>query len=476
MDAPPLPDDPRDWPTDPFALLGVPRSVSETDLKRAYTRLIRKYKPEHAPEEFRRIREAYEAAIEMSRWYRDAPPVRDTFRDFPLDPVSPPPAPLEPPASVPHEAPVDSPKRAPHETHIDPPVYPAHRDPVEAAWGDAVAGAWADAYAALLALADAHPDRADLPLRLYWLLALRPTLDDNRTRHDWLAAALTRARLRGPAVELYRRELAADPGAALGGPYGQLLEVPGASGTNVLTIATARLAASRDASWAAVHSDLTTLARRAPNLDESAWLSYLVDLCARAMSDRSLLARGRELLADLKHLELSHSWAFDQLDERQLIFTDLRAARIPEPIRLVLAATRIGPEAERKALTDAIAWAAGDPARALRACDIEVGANYERTLLTAFERLLNARSGHRDAYPPALVRGLVRTHLSRTPVLEYYRTREPLLRFLLAERIDPEELTTACLVDPHPATRALVRHVQADDTLRLVYRTVVALG
>ena len=54
-----LPDDVRRWPSDPFKLLGVPRNVPPRDLKRAYTRLIRSYKPEHSPDEFRRIRAAH---------------------------------------------------------------------------------------------------------------------------------------------------------------------------------------------------------------------------------------------------------------------------------------------------------------------------------------------------------------------------------------------------------------------------------
>ena len=55
-----LPNDIGRWPKDPFKLLGVPFDVTPRDLKRAYTRRIRTYKPEHAPEEFRRIREAYD--------------------------------------------------------------------------------------------------------------------------------------------------------------------------------------------------------------------------------------------------------------------------------------------------------------------------------------------------------------------------------------------------------------------------------
>src|SRR5688500_12033029 len=73
-----LPDDPRHWPDDPFRLLGVEPPATETDVKRAYTRLIRRFKPEHHPEQFRRVREAYEHALEMLKWHGFVPP-----REFP---------------------------------------------------------------------------------------------------------------------------------------------------------------------------------------------------------------------------------------------------------------------------------------------------------------------------------------------------------------------------------------------------------
>lgn len=459
MDAPPLPDDPRDWPTDPFALLGVPRNVSESDLKRAYTRLIKKFKPEHAPDEFRRIREAYEAAIEMSRWYRDAPPVRDTFLEMPFTA----PAPTSRAASD-----------APHETQIDRPVPPAPRDPVEAAWADAVAGAWDEAYTALVALADAHPDRADLPLRLYWLLALRPALDATRTRHAWLAAALARARLSGPALELYRRELTADAQTALYGPYLPLLELPGISGRNLLTFAAARLtAAVTDGRWAMLEIDLAALARRTIDLDDGAWLTYLVELAARTAASRAAVhQQARDHLAGLRHLELSHGWAFDQLEHRQMLRAHLGQARIPEAVRAVLLAADGGDESA--AVADASAWAAADPGRALRSCDVAFTVTDARGLMTAFGELLDARRGRLEPYPSALVRGLVRAHLARSPARDYERARESLLRFLLAERIDPEELVGACFVDPHADVCALVLCVRNDDPLRLVYRTATA--
>jgi hypothetical protein len=64
-----LPDDPARWPTDPHELLGVPRNVGPLDLRRAYTRLIRTYKPEQFPEQFRHIRAAYESALRLAEFF-----------------------------------------------------------------------------------------------------------------------------------------------------------------------------------------------------------------------------------------------------------------------------------------------------------------------------------------------------------------------------------------------------------------------
>lgn len=458
MDAPPLPDDPRDWPTDPFALLGVPRSVGEADLKRAYTRLIRKYKPEHAPDEFRRVRAAYEAAIEMGRWFRDAPPVRDTFAGFPA-------APPEAPAP-------DRPAPRPHEPVIDPPVQGSTADPVDAAWADAAAGAWDAAYAALVPLADAQPNRADLPLRLYWLLALRPTLDITRTRHDWLALALTRGRLQGPAVELYRRELDCDIQAALYGPYTRLLEAPGVPGRTLLALAGLRLEiAAADGRWAKIELDLAQLAARAADLGDEPWLAHLATVAGHtAFNSPSLAERCARLLAGLKHLELRHAWAFDRIDEqREMVEVWREATSVPDPIHAAVAAAWAGGDG-RAELTAASAWVAADPPRALVRCDQVTREGV--VILNSFLRLLDTRrAAPLPVYPPDLVRGLVRAQLAGQTWLDYGLSRGELLRFLLAERIDPDELVTACIADGRQLVHSLAECVRADAVLRLVYRT-----
>ena len=65
-----LPEKSGSWPSDPFELLNLERST-ETDArtaKRAYFKLIRKFKPDRFPVEFQKIREAYESVQGWLSW------------------------------------------------------------------------------------------------------------------------------------------------------------------------------------------------------------------------------------------------------------------------------------------------------------------------------------------------------------------------------------------------------------------------
>ena len=48
-------------PVDPYAVLGVERRAGESEIKRAYFRLVREYPPERDPQKFQEIRAAYES-------------------------------------------------------------------------------------------------------------------------------------------------------------------------------------------------------------------------------------------------------------------------------------------------------------------------------------------------------------------------------------------------------------------------------
>ncbi len=67
----PSPDDAVPWhelPHNPVAFFGLQDGFGQKDLKRAYNRLIRKYKPEHSPAEFQQIRAAYERLDNQLRY------------------------------------------------------------------------------------------------------------------------------------------------------------------------------------------------------------------------------------------------------------------------------------------------------------------------------------------------------------------------------------------------------------------------
>ena len=70
-----LADDPKDWPTDPYALLGVGHGIDARELRKRYNALIRRFKPEQYPEQFRRIREAYDQVLMQEQWRRFSAPL-----------------------------------------------------------------------------------------------------------------------------------------------------------------------------------------------------------------------------------------------------------------------------------------------------------------------------------------------------------------------------------------------------------------
>jgi len=63
---PPLPDT-----RDPFALLGVSSGADEREIKKAYARLIKMYRPDKAPEQFAKIHAAFELARELATARRE---------------------------------------------------------------------------------------------------------------------------------------------------------------------------------------------------------------------------------------------------------------------------------------------------------------------------------------------------------------------------------------------------------------------
>lgn len=192
-----LPDDVSQWPSNPYELLGVKPGVAPRDLRRAYTALIRTYKPEHRPEEFRRVREAFETVQRWGTFFIPSQPDEPAVQpptSFPGDVASPEGAVEEPPPSQ-----AESP-RLPDAEHF---------------WSLAVEGRPAEAYRGLADLVPAAPQDTDLYARLYWLGVLFPELDPEAEAADWLTRGLDRTGCHGALLALYASELQHLPQEAL---------------------------------------------------------------------------------------------------------------------------------------------------------------------------------------------------------------------------------------------------------------------
>lgn len=292
MTEPSLPDDPAQWPADPFQLLGVPHDVSARDLKRAYTQLIRRFKPEQRPEEFRRVRQAYEMVQQFAEW--------KAMGIFP--------APAGPAADLATDADEDRHWR-------------------QAVESDSLAG-----YAALRECAFANPSRVDLPLRLYWLRKLFPEVDPSRTPIDWLRIALRQPGHNVGARELLIRELYDRPAESLQAT-GEFLDADWPVEA-LGELASARwLAALRTSDLGVVSRDLDRLQTRIKPTDDRAWLCLqfaAIDVVAWRADEPAaaeLQARCHDEVRRLEHRAVNEGHLFDRLDYLFLLASSWRTFR-----------------------------------------------------------------------------------------------------------------------------------------------------
>jgi hypothetical protein len=306
MSFPHLPEDVRNWPTDPFQVLNVRREDDEKEIRRAYVRLIRHFKPEQHPERFRRIREAFDAILSYRRWFQ--------FAD----------------AAAPAEEPVQAVDRAEPERcreTSDPPMsIPQPR--LDVIWDKACAGDLDQSYYQLKEMHAANAGDNELAIRLYWLLAVDPSLDPVRHRCDWLVAGLHAHGLTGPCRELYFREIDDDPYEALQPRYESLLREPVVPRVLYDFVIRRWQSAAHYSNYAVIVADMKLLRPRLSRDDEETWVlmllaaadqlawfrpsparAHFVTCCNEIENYRHLHMRLGESLARLDHLrELSSHW------------------------------------------------------------------------------------------------------------------------------------------------------------------------
>jgi curved DNA-binding protein CbpA len=52
--------------TDPYAILGLPADSDDETIRRRYLELVRQFSPEHHPEKFAAVRQAYESLRDLN--------------------------------------------------------------------------------------------------------------------------------------------------------------------------------------------------------------------------------------------------------------------------------------------------------------------------------------------------------------------------------------------------------------------------
>ncbi len=315
-----LPDDLSRWPANAYELLGVSHGVDPKEMKRSYTRLIRVFKPETHPEHFRRIREAYEQVLRNLEFFGAhflfTPPVEQS-------PVVTKPLIEEPKAEEPREENADKNETYTSESTSNgtppKPAYVYELDEAAKLWERAIQGEEVEAYQGLRWLQEFEPSRSEHCLRLYWLLSLNPELDAGRHPREWLTRALHVNGLRGPALELYRREVDADPSEAVHARFEALLESEVSPSALADLYAWRWLALRRLDAWDVLARDFPIAKKRLFGIDEMHWLRLLGIAADAAAWYRweepydlwqAIVAESKQL----SHLGTRHAYWFDRFD------------------------------------------------------------------------------------------------------------------------------------------------------------------
>jgi len=321
-----LPDDLGRWPHDPYRILGVGRDVDLREVRRAYIRLVRKFKPEHAPDHFQRIREAFE---QIQRQIEARAMYDESFEEDWPEAVSG--GGWAEPQATHGESSRESDsaifdQAASSQWSSDEKDKPHSRfasDPDEqcaAAWSIARSGRPSEAYARLLALRDRRESISEVCVRLYWLLTAVPDLDTERTPCDWLVEALQATRVSGPPLELYRNEILNDRNEILSQRCDRLLDcdaVPGAT-ADLLDFRWRALSYLRR--WDRIVADLPRVRDKTAYDDEKTWgrlLLFAMDQLAwftDAPEAKEAFDACHREIEGLSHLHASLDNELDKMD------------------------------------------------------------------------------------------------------------------------------------------------------------------
>jgi hypothetical protein len=419
-----LPDDLASWPHDPYRLLGVRPGVDRRALRRAYLALIHRYKPEHAPEHFQRIRAAYEAIEQHIAWTGGG-------------------------ESEPDRAGPDWPDaRNAQSDRID------SRLQADALWENACQGETRRAYRGLVELAQAGTHAEKVHLQLHWLHLAEPALDPARPACDWLIRGLQATGHSWVLREALRRVADTEPELALGESYARLL-APGGSPGLILFAASLRWRAARLFERPrAILDDVEVLRSWLREADETSWLRLLINAATQvAWCEGTEHEAVKRLCREAeqgspRHLDLSDELV--ELDLVQELTADWRLLGLElgssSALYRLLPLTWDEPRSESFPLVQAyLDEAVRSPLEGLRLFDF-LGSRAPRVLghmSSLLERMHDERPERRQQPARVELMILLLPWLAGQTWWNYAWFRPRLLEFCVREAIVPEELARA---------------------------------
>jgi len=478
-----LPEDLARWPSDPYELLGIDAGVDQRGLKKAYANLIRKFKPEHYPAQFARIRAAFERVqsrldmlaswreheLERSSHDDDLIIAEENLSDSSNERVTPVNDHKESPRPRAGEDSSYDPVPIPESKRQDP-TRPSREtweqggDSLEDAWNTILAGDADRGYLQLVKLSQSPAVAPEVFVRLYWVQRLFPKLETPHPAH-WLVLALRRSRLRGPAWELYCHELERHPNLVSVYEHQSLLG-HAASPERLFDLLEQRWKAMvRDDRWNLVEQDLFQVRVDVKERSIETWARILfraVDLAAWSSNGAAqaivrLCATELDELTEL-HFRLNHE--FQRYDHVLAILDEARLDQIEheaDEIEQIETVTREFTRLVRDTWTESLyvltpriklmleRWVK-NPRRALAMLTVLRNrasvAFYH--LCSVIRRLDLDDTDRYSPDRPELIRGICQQFLRHRRSMSYVHLREELLEFCIANGIEVGEILAIC--------------------------------
>ena len=300
-----LPDDISKWPASPWLILGLDRSASKSDVRKAYAKLVRRFRPDSHAAEFQRINQAYELLRTLSSNPGGSVPQRGV--------------PTRPADSR-------SPESAEKQKKVASASGEAEQEVSESAdesfdTFDAISafreGSVQEAWASLSQRYERSPS-TEVAIARYWLLVLAPEVDEERTPLKVLKHAMRTSGFDPTLARLLQRELIQSPKEMPSKEVEEVLKlVPVRMRSGLLLDRWKKLAEVH--AWDTIKSDLEQQRSDFVNGHPLLWINMMVSIVGVAAWDvtepsRSLVKTVRSEIDEYPELQIQAATELERLD------------------------------------------------------------------------------------------------------------------------------------------------------------------